>query len=231
MENRGTTSPRDLLGKSRRSFSWGSSLNRDRVMAALEVAGSPTLDIGCSGGGLVQALREAGIEVFGMDILLPERLSLWNGGGFLLADVLSSPFRPSSFHTVCCFEVLEHLHDPAQGLREIARITQQYLVLSVPDATRRPEHELSGYTYHHWLDRTHVSAFTAESLTEILERTGFQVQAMRGINRLTPEVLVLAQYPLGKRARGLLLRVLRKLPGRRERTMTILVIAKKVQPR
>jgi 2-polyprenyl-3-methyl-5-hydroxy-6-metoxy-1,4-benzoquinol methylase len=47
-------------------------------------------------------------------------------------DAQELPFADDSFDLVVCVEVLEHLVDPARGLRELARVGNRHLLLSVP---------------------------------------------------------------------------------------------------
>ena len=54
------------------------------------------------------------------------------GPSYLHADALRLPFQDEAFDLVVCVEVLEHLRDPAAGLRELARVTSRHLLLSVP---------------------------------------------------------------------------------------------------
>jgi SAM-dependent methyltransferase len=51
---------------------------------------------------------------------------------FVVASIFEVPFGPRSFDVTGCFEVLEHQTDPASALRELARVTNRALVLSVP---------------------------------------------------------------------------------------------------
>jgi|SRR5215211_4185908 len=51
---------------------------------------------------------------------------------FVVASIFEIPFGPRSFDLTGCFEVLEHQTDPASALREMARVTNRALVLSVP---------------------------------------------------------------------------------------------------
>ncbi len=48
------------------------------------------------------------------------------------ASIYSLPFPDSSFDLVICTEVLEHLENPEEGLRELQRVASRYVVLSVP---------------------------------------------------------------------------------------------------
>jgi SAM-dependent methyltransferase len=51
---------------------------------------------------------------------------------FVVASIFEIPFGPRSFDVTGCFEVLEHQTEPAGALRELARVTNRSLVLSVP---------------------------------------------------------------------------------------------------
>lgn len=51
---------------------------------------------------------------------------------FLIGDIYSIPFEDKSFDVVCCFEVLEHLHDAPRALGELARVARHSVVMSVP---------------------------------------------------------------------------------------------------
>ena len=44
------------------------------------------------------------------------------------------PFADGSFDTTICFDVLEHVADDGQTIRELARVTRRRLVLAVPQA-------------------------------------------------------------------------------------------------
>lgn len=54
------------------------------------------------------------------------------GPRYLHADAEKLPFRDDQFDVTVCVEVLEHLVDPQQGLRELARVTSTHLLVSVP---------------------------------------------------------------------------------------------------
>src|SRR6266545_3748463 len=56
----------------------------------------------------------------------------YTGPRFLHANAHALPFEDHQFDLVVAVEVLEHLHDPVQGLREIARVGSRHVVLSVP---------------------------------------------------------------------------------------------------
>lgn len=47
-------------------------------------------------------------------------------------DLRRLPFTANEFPLVMCLEVLEHLPDSTAGLRELARVSSEYVLLSVP---------------------------------------------------------------------------------------------------
>jgi len=51
----------------------------------------------------------------------------------LLLNVEVMPFPDSFFSLVTCIEVLEHVDNPEAALREIARITAEWAIISVPN--------------------------------------------------------------------------------------------------
>ncbi len=52
---------------------------------------------------------------------------------FATASIYNSRFENNSFDLVTCLEVLEHLDYPEKALKELCRISQKYLILSVPN--------------------------------------------------------------------------------------------------
>lgn len=94
------------------------------------------LDAGCGEGFAMQHLfRGNRIQVVGLDasvgaLHLASQMNPQHR--FVTGDVLSLPFPDNSVDLVLCMEVLEHLDDPDQGLRELCRVSCSWLLLSVP---------------------------------------------------------------------------------------------------
>lgn len=91
----------------------------------------PILEIGVGNGLVSQYLKQRSMEILTLDIaaeLQPD----------IIGDVRALPFAQESFAAVACFEVLEHI--PYQEffslLKDIRRITRQYVLLSLPDCSR-----------------------------------------------------------------------------------------------
>lgn len=49
------------------------------------------------------------------------------------ADIYKLPYKDNAFDLVLCNEVLEHLENPQEALKELIRVSNKYLLLSVPN--------------------------------------------------------------------------------------------------
>jgi SAM-dependent methyltransferase len=90
------------------------------------------LEIGVGTGFVARYLKRYGLQVTTLDIeraLEPE----------IAGSVLSSPFKGNSFEVVNCCEVLEHLpyEHFESALREIHRVCNKHVILSLPQEVRR----------------------------------------------------------------------------------------------
>jgi SAM-dependent methyltransferase len=96
------------------------------------------LDAGCGEGFTLQHLKQHRPSLtfiggdFDSDALLWGRANLSHRAPVANLDLHHLPFPDNSFPLVICLEVLEHLPDSRVGLRELARVSSQYLLLSVP---------------------------------------------------------------------------------------------------
>lgn len=81
------------------------------------------LEVGSAGGAL---FSNTGLDVHYCDI---NEFPLPN---FTVADAHSLPFPDGDFDTVCVCELLEHVRDPLQVLREAARVASKKVIYTVP---------------------------------------------------------------------------------------------------
>lgn len=95
------------------------------------------LDAGCGEGFVSGLLVEhfPGLSVSAFDFN-PSSVALAQERNpavdFRVASIYEIPWDDNTFDAVGCFEVLEHLHEPTEALRELARVSNRSLVLSVP---------------------------------------------------------------------------------------------------
>ena len=106
---------------------------------------------------------------------LHDRLGEHGGGAWALAaaDVLSLPFTDGFFDLVICSEVLEHIQDHFQAIREIVRVLKPgcNLVVSVPRYW--PERICWAFsTDYHSVVGGHLRIFTQAQLVADLQNAG-----------------------------------------------------------
>lgn len=99
-------------------------------------APTSVLEVGCGEGELAahlwrQGPRPARFEICDVDIGrltpgLPPEIAARE------ASIYALPWPDDAFDLVICCEVLEHLHEPAKGLRELARVARRHVLLSTP---------------------------------------------------------------------------------------------------
>jgi 2-polyprenyl-3-methyl-5-hydroxy-6-metoxy-1,4-benzoquinol methylase len=124
----------------------------DRIVA--DIRPRRVLDVGCAKGFLVEALRDRGVEAFGIDV---SRYAI----GEVRDDItpfcrIASVLDPidDDYDLITCIEVLEHL-DEADGRRAIANIcsaTRDILFSSTPDDLDEPTH-VSVRPRSWWIER------------------------------------------------------------------------------
>ncbi len=92
-------------------------------------AGERVLDLGCAGGFMAETLHEMGAEVTGIDpaeqAIRAASLHAIHAGYGIQYDVgvgEALPYEDASFDAVVCVDVLEHVSDLDQVLREVHRV-------------------------------------------------------------------------------------------------------------
>jgi len=162
------------------------SLRAERVehfehdLAELERFGGPgpVLDVGCGSGYFLEAARNRG-----WDPVRGVELNSWmvdlgrEAGLEISAGQLREQGYPGNFFQLVSFwDVIEHMNDPLVELAEVRRIMRPggLLVLLVPDA----ESFWARLLGERWwaVIRMHLYYFTRETVTRLLERSGFRVE-------------------------------------------------------
>lgn len=128
--------------------------------------GSTVLDFGCSRAYFVRALREHGVNAFGVDI------SKWaiENCDAVVVDYVSNDIEdlPSNFDHVFSKDVLEHIppHELTKVLEKIFSICTQSAIIIVPLADK----EGGKYIYpNDELDKTHIHRKTLQGWVDLIE--------------------------------------------------------------
>jgi 2-polyprenyl-3-methyl-5-hydroxy-6-metoxy-1,4-benzoquinol methylase len=146
------------------------------------------LDIGSGRGEFLRAAREQGWSAVGIEpsASFREYAAKYAGAELKSQPVEECGFAANSFNVVILLGVLEHLYNPDETLREIARILRPggALLLDVPN--ERGLYFLMGNLYQKLRGRNwvvnlaptfspfHVFGFTPRSLRALLRKHGFQ---------------------------------------------------------
>jgi SAM-dependent methyltransferase len=168
--------------------------------AVLEVVppGARVLDLGCGAGEVGAALRAKGCHVTGVDIRPPAGVE--NLDAFEQADLNDPSYQPdfNGCDHVLMLDVLEHLSDPEDVLDRLfdpgRRVPALTLIVSTGNVAfivTRLMLLIGQFNYGKTgiLDLTHRRLFTLRSLTRLLEQSGFEVVAKRGIPAPIPLAL------------------------------------------
>jgi 2-polyprenyl-3-methyl-5-hydroxy-6-metoxy-1,4-benzoquinol methylase len=142
------------------------------------------LEIGCANGLFLKAAMELGFEdVRGVE---PGEKSVRAADPAVRDKIVNALFRadlfpPESFDVVCCFQVLDHLLDPAAVLRDASKLLRKGgLVL------------LLNHNIRSWLPRVlgercpmydieHIYLFDKQTVAQLLQNNGFEVVGVRNI--------------------------------------------------
>jgi len=155
------------------------SWHHRRFLAAPAVyaRGRRLLDVGCGAGEFLCAAAGKGYEVWGVDFVEEKVEAARKRRGLenvyaMSVDSMAEMFVGTGFDVATCFEVLEHLEDPAGFIRRLKGVLNPgaYIALSVPNRNRTlaPFDREDGPPHH-------LTRWSLESLVSLLERNGAAV--------------------------------------------------------
>lgn len=129
-----TTAAQVALGNP--SFVWRAGQDRrlNLIRRYVELEGARVLDIGCGIGTYVEKLSEVSGEAYGVDIDAT-RVKSGKTNGLSVAVSERLPFANGSFDVVLLNEVIEHVQDDAETLREACRVLRPggHVVIYAPN--------------------------------------------------------------------------------------------------
>lgn len=140
------------------------------------------LDVGCGDGLLLEHLQKNGLKCSGIDIS-SAAIAICKSRGLNCqqGDITEQlPFADNSFDNVLLIDVLEHLFQPKEVLREAHRITSSSVFISVPNFGALPARlqMLFGRVPENNTPRDgHVYWMTWDVIQGLLADTGFEIVA------------------------------------------------------
>ncbi len=200
-------------------------INPYRIAAIERFSGRSFLDVGCGNGNYVLRFEEQ-YNSSGVDW---QSFPCWSEAPHRFKTGLASelPYSDDSFDRLTCFEVLEHVPEPAKVMTELARVARQNVIVTVPNGAISDGLKRSGMTFNHYCDRTHVNFFQMETIKALGISAGMRLKAAHYINQVCPAAWVLETFRIPMRFLNLA-RKLFRLPGMRPTYMTCLVVFEKI---
>ncbi len=195
------------------SHGWGpavAKLNPEKTKLLDQFAIGKILDIGCGSGIYAHYLATKGHQVVAIDNQ-PEFIQQvkvkFPQVNFQQASALKLPFKHQTFDTAILFDVLEHLDD-LKTLQEASRVAKR-VIISVPRANQAFLTQWS-LAHHHYLDRTHLRAYTPNSLRKLLVNVSLKIIYLREALPISLYGVVVDHLARGSSLKKLLLKLLLK---------------------
>ena len=146
----------------------------------------PILDVGCGAGPGLRYLSSRGARVIGID---PSIYALRQAGALIATDLVQIdaaarfPFAAATFGMVLANEVIEHVPDGVEFLRECARVLRPggIVFLTTPNLwdIRRVLAPLVGRVWSGDTDPTHINLYTPRRLRADLRTAGFTAATIK----------------------------------------------------
>jgi 2-polyprenyl-3-methyl-5-hydroxy-6-metoxy-1,4-benzoquinol methylase len=143
------------------------------------------LEIGCAMGTTLNAFREKGWQVQGVE---PEKYSAEIARSEYGLEVVSVPFQEAglpkeSFDAILLLHVIEHVCDPFKALCDIRTLVRPggYLVLETPRYDTLTFHILRGRERS--VIHDHLHYFTRKSMVVMCRDAGFEVSRLESVGR------------------------------------------------
>lgn len=166
-------------------------------------------DLGCGEGNLSRDIVKKAKKIYGVDIS-PTRVkkARKNGIDAVCADVCSTPFKSNYFDKVICSEVIEHVINPKELIRELNRILKKggIAALTVPFNQKIektlldvPKEDLEHMDYEeikkkYHVTQDHLHSFSKEGFVKLLKEGGFTIKQVDYTHKYEPRFKIRLIY-------------------------------------
>lgn len=164
-------------GITQRVQSWLRLRQARRIQKTIPLRGR-VLEVGCATGDLLVPLRDMGVSVAGIEISQhaaeiarrDHNLEVHTG------TLFDAPYAPNSFDAVVMRHVIEHFPSACRALKQIARLLKQegLLFITTPNYDSL-DRVMFGEFWHNYEIPRHQLVFSVDTLTGLLQKTGFKL--------------------------------------------------------
>ncbi len=163
MSDAHTESPADIWGVDRvypdGSFMFQCHLFGYTDFASRLQPGARALDLACGEGYGAAVLAARGVNVIGLDLdpaLLADSAARYRAATFVAGSALRLPFPDASFDAVGALQMIEHLVETDELLRECARVLKPggFAYITTPNIDQLPGTASKEFNPHHVIDFT-----------------------------------------------------------------------------
>ena len=166
----------------------------EKVFDGKEIEGKKVFEVGCGAGGILEAFRERGNEVFGCDYGetyiaygKQQGLSLVAGGAKTLAQFGIADI-------IILNHTLEHMTEPLAELEQVKKLLSPSGILYIALPGIYSLHDgYRGRFVKGYLQNAHIWYFTLKTLSAIVERSGFAL--------VTGNEAIVSVFKVGKPSR------------------------------
>jgi len=171
----GATFGRCLIRRSRQRRHWIPFMPPGRL-----------LDFGCGLASFLPRMKRYGWHVTGLDFDPSVAAGLRERDGIdaLVGSLPHPAVQPGSFDALTMWNSLEHVHEPVAVLEAACEALRPggLLVIGVPNLASWSFARFKAHWYGLWLPR-HLTHFTPETLTRMVQRAGFEVRELTHVGR------------------------------------------------
>ncbi len=160
---------------------------RPELLPFIPLQARRVLDVGCGAGafGWLLKRQRRNVEVTGLEVVERAAAQARRVLDHVLTgsiETMDLPFPDGHFDCIVCADVLEHLVEPAQAIRKLARVLAPdgLIVVSIPNVRYHAVLESLSlgrwqYTDRGILDRTHLRFFTRPELEALIRDAGLDL--------------------------------------------------------
>jgi len=173
------------------------------MMGLIVKKDAKVLDVGTGAGGWLLVINKLGMEGYGLDPCKKAiKLAKKHGLKVKAGTLQSSNYPDNFFDIITLYNVIEHVHNPLEDLRELKRILKPggTLIIYTPN-TGSLFFKTTKENWPHLGAPQHLNLFSTKTLDICAKKIGFQCIQKRYMSE--PRMIVLGSYIWFRRKLGL----------------------------